>query len=202
MQESKSKKNTYRWAEHVSGAEWREFWNFRSPLTWAFAPSLKVIPDSSVQWQLSAHLKSHSAPVKSLHTRSNLKEGAIPTWPVCLLFKIFYKLYLLMNDFWYRLTLEGTRECGLVHALDSWRAVLEQNLSETEPSLRPLDYSPLCAPTIFCMLPPLSLRSAHVPCHWEIGDIQGNTGNITRTQTPLFSKKLWFSSILKIDNNE
>ena len=43
-----------------------------------FAPSLKVIPDSAVQRLLSAHLKFNSAPLKLLHARSNLKEGAIP----------------------------------------------------------------------------------------------------------------------------
>ena len=53
--------------EHVSGAGW-----------------------SSAQRPLSAHLKFHSAPVKSLHALSDLKERAIPDvapiWPVCLLF--------------------------------------------------------------------------------------------------------------------
>ena len=79
-----------------------------------FGPSLKVIPDSSAQRPLSAHLKFHSAPVKSLHARSNLKERSIPDvepiWPVCLLFEIFYKLHLSTNDFWCRPTLEGTHE--------------------------------------------------------------------------------------------
>ena len=65
-------------AEHVSGAERREF-----PLpayvgVRSFAPSLNVIPDSSAQRPLSAHLKFHSAPVKLLHAHSHLKEGAIP----------------------------------------------------------------------------------------------------------------------------
>ena len=32
---------------------------------------------------------------------------------------LFYKFHLSTNDFWYRLTLEGTCESGLVHALDS-----------------------------------------------------------------------------------
>ena len=71
-------------SEHVSGAERREFTH--SPLTWVFAPSLhrsiapslKIIPDSSAQRPLSVHLKFHSAPVKSLHALSDLKEGAIP----------------------------------------------------------------------------------------------------------------------------
>ena len=80
----------------------------------AWPPSLKVIPDSSTQRPLSAHLKFNSAPVKSLHTHSNLKEGEIPDiapiWPVCLLFEIFYKLHLSTNDLWCRLILEGTRE--------------------------------------------------------------------------------------------
>ena len=71
----------------------------------SIAPSLKVIPDSSAQIPLSAHLKFHSAPVKSLHARSNLKEGAIsdvaPIWPVCLLFDIFYKLHFSTNDPWW-----------------------------------------------------------------------------------------------------
>ena len=75
----------------------------------SFAPSLKVIPDSSAQRPLSAHLKFHSAPVKSLYARSNLKEGAIPEvapiWPVCLLYEIFYKFHVSTNDL-----LEGTRE--------------------------------------------------------------------------------------------
>ena len=44
----------------------------------SIAPSLKVIPDSSAQRPLSAHLKFNSAPVKSLHACSDLKEGAIP----------------------------------------------------------------------------------------------------------------------------
>ena len=123
--------------EHVSR-------NFRSPLTWVFAPSLHCSKlYQTAQTPLSTHLKFHSALVKLLHARSNLKEGAIPDvariWPVCLLFEIFYKLHLSMNDLWYRLTLEGTHESGLVHALDSWRVVSERNWSETEPSLWPLD---------------------------------------------------------------
>ena len=129
--------------EHVSGAE---RWEFPLPSyvgVCSFAPSLKVTPDSSAQRPLSAHLKIHSALVKSLHADPNLKEGAIPDvapiWPVCMLFEIFYKLHLSTNDLWFRLTLEGTRESGLVHALDLWRAVSERNLSETEPSLWPLD---------------------------------------------------------------
>ena len=65
--------------------------------------------DRSAQRPLAAHLKLHSAPVKSLHARSNLKEGAVPdvapVWPVCLLFEIFYKLHLWTNDL-----LEGKRE--------------------------------------------------------------------------------------------
>ena len=84
------------WAE-LSGE------NFCSPLTWVFARSLHVIPHSSAQSPLSAHLKFHSAPVKSLHARSHLKEGAIPDvapiWPVCFLFEIFYKLHLSTNDY-------------------------------------------------------------------------------------------------------
>ena len=106
---------TCMWAE-LSGE------NFHSPLTWVFAPSLhrsiapllKVIPDSSAQRPLSTHLKFHSALVKWLYILSDLKEGAIPyvapIWPVCLLFEIFYKLHLSMNDLWCRLTLEGTCE--------------------------------------------------------------------------------------------
>ena len=104
----------------------------------------RVIRDSSTQRPLSAHLKFQSAPVKTLHACSNLKEGAIPDiapiWPVCLLYiPIFYKLHLSANDLWCRLTLEGTRESGLVHALDLWRTVSERNWSKTETSLWPLD---------------------------------------------------------------
>ena len=83
--------------------------NFRSPLTRVIAPSLKILPDSSIQRLFSAHLKFHS-----LQARWNLKEGAIPEvapiWPVCLLFEIFYKLYLSTNDLQCELTLEGTHE--------------------------------------------------------------------------------------------
>ena len=65
-------------AEHVSRAEQ---WEFLLPAyedVHSFAPSLKIIPDSSAQRPRSAHLKFHSAPVKSLHARSNLKEGSEP----------------------------------------------------------------------------------------------------------------------------
>ena len=93
----------------MSGAE---RWEFPLPDyvgVGSFAPPLKVIPDSSAQRPLSAHLKFHSASVKSLHTCSNLKEGAIPDIApissVCLLSEILYKLHLSMNDL-----LEGTCE--------------------------------------------------------------------------------------------
>ena len=123
----------------------------------SLAPSLKVIPDHSAQRPLSAHLKFHSAPVKSLHARSNLKEGAIPDvapiWAVCLLFGIFHKLHLSTNNL-----LEGTCESGFVHALDSWSMVSEWNWSETEPSLWPLDQNPLRVPTTF-----RTLLSIHMP---------------------------------------
>ena len=137
-------------SEHVSRAEQREF----PPLTWVFAPllhrsiapSLQVIPDSSAQRPLSAHLKFHSAPVKSLHARSNLKEGAIPDvapiWPMtCLLFEIFYKLHLSMKDLWCRLTLEGTREsvwiCACPRLMESSiRMELERNSSGLKLKIR------------------------------------------------------------------
>ena len=95
----------------------QSMWEFPLPVYMGvrcFAPSLKIIPDSSPQRPLSTHLKFHSAQVKSLHARSDLKAGAVPDvapiWPVRLLFKIFYKLHLSMNDLWCRLTLEGTHE--------------------------------------------------------------------------------------------
>ncbi len=64
------------WAE-LSGE------NFRSPLTWVFAPPL---PRSTAQSRtrslrsipLPAHLQFHPAPVKSLHARSNLKLLCMP----------------------------------------------------------------------------------------------------------------------------
>ena len=80
--------------EHMSGAKRREF-----PLpayvgVCSFAPSLKVIPDSSAQTPHSAHLKFHSALVKLLHAHTNLKEGAIP-------------------DVFYQISLGHTAQCGL-----------------------------------------------------------------------------------------
>ena len=85
--------------EHVSGAERREF-----PLpafvgVRCFAPSLKVIPDSSAHRPLPAHLKFHSAPVKSLHACSNSWEAAIP-------------------NVFHRISLGHTARCGL-----NWHAV-------------------------------------------------------------------------------
>ena len=120
--------------EHVSRAE---RWEFPLPAYMgvrSFAPSLKVIPDSSAQRPLSAHLKFHS-----LHARSNLKDGAIPDvapiWPVCLLFKIFYKLHLSTNDL-----LEGTCESAWTVACPRLvESGIGAELSETEPSLWPLD---------------------------------------------------------------
>ena len=61
--------------EHVSGAERPEFQLLAHASVRSLAPSLKVEPDSSALRPLSAHLKFHSAPVKSLHARSN--EGAM-----------------------------------------------------------------------------------------------------------------------------
>ena len=81
-------------AEHVSGAERREFPLLAYMGVRCFAPSLRFIPDSSTRRPLSTHLKFHSAPVKSLHARSNLKEGAIP-------------------DVFHRISLGHTARCGL-----------------------------------------------------------------------------------------
>ena len=65
------------WAE-LSGE------NFRSLLTWVFAPSLH-------------RSKSYQTALP--------KDRSSPIWPVCLLFEIIYKLHLSTNDL-----LEGTRE--------------------------------------------------------------------------------------------
>ena len=135
-------------SEHVSGAERREF-----PLpTYVgvhfFAPLLKIIPDSSAQRPLSAHLKFNS-----LH-----EEGAIPDvapiWPVCLLFEIFYKLHLSTNDL-----LEGTREsvwtCACPRLVESSiRAELEWNGTIALAfGLAPTIFHTVCSPLAPCSAP-------------------------------------------------
>ncbi len=61
------------WAE-LSGE------NFRSPLTWVFAPPLHRSKSDQIARSipLPAHLQFHPAPEKSLHARSNLKLLCMP----------------------------------------------------------------------------------------------------------------------------
>ncbi len=62
--------------EHVSELSGE---NFRSPLTWVFAPRppLKVGPDGSAQFR-SPLIQFHPAPEKSLHARSNFRLLCMP----------------------------------------------------------------------------------------------------------------------------
>ena len=132
---------------------------------------LKVIPDSSAQILLSAHLKFHSALVNSLHAPSNLKEGAIPdvasVWPVCLLFEIYYKLHLSTNYL-----LEGIHEsvwtCACPRLVESGIGTeLERNGTialafglKPVPRSNYISHAPLLARAALRS----ALGSAHMPC--------------------------------------
>ncbi len=72
--------NVYLFHYHPNQSMWAELSgeNFRSPLTWVFAPPAQSRTRSLRSIPLPAHLQFHPAPVKSPHARSNLKLLCMP----------------------------------------------------------------------------------------------------------------------------